>query len=186
MIVFKSNGRTKDQGAAVSGPPVSVSSAAWKPPLPGLSALIRLILFTVCLQLAVVPSKAESIEHFFHNLGRRIRNAIEQGPEHHSRGHKSTAHHDTSAKHSKSPESGAHPAANSSEPSGHKKFSPTVRPASAAPGSAQGAPFAAPVPGKKGYVTSPFSSDGNYIDVSAFPPGAEVKDPYTGKVFRVP
>ena len=47
-------------------------------------------------------------------------------------------------------------------------------------------PYGIPVPGHKGMVTSPYSPDGNYIDVSAFAAGSAVKDPYTGKVFLVP
>jgi hypothetical protein len=39
---------------------------------------------------------------------------------------------------------------------------------------------------EKGMVTSPYLPEGNYIDVSAFAPGSAVKDPYTGKIFRVP
>ncbi len=41
------------------------------------------------------------------------------------------------------------------------------------------------VPGKDGFVTSPYSKQG-YVDVRGFPPGTEVKDPYTGKIFLVP
>ena len=47
-------------------------------------------------------------------------------------------------------------------------------------------PYGIPVPGHKGMVTSPYSPEGNYIDVSAFPTGSAVRDPYTGKVFLVP
>ena len=47
-------------------------------------------------------------------------------------------------------------------------------------------PYGIPVPGRPGLVTSPFSPNGNYVDVRAFPPGAEVKDPYSGKIFRTP
>jgi hypothetical protein len=47
-------------------------------------------------------------------------------------------------------------------------------------------PYGIPVPGHKGMVTSPYSPEGNYIDVSPFPPGSAVRDPYTGKVFLVP
>lgn len=47
-------------------------------------------------------------------------------------------------------------------------------------------PYGIPVPGHKGMVTSPYSPEGNYIDVSAFPPGSAVRDPYTGKIFLVP
>ena len=47
-------------------------------------------------------------------------------------------------------------------------------------------PYGIPVPGKQGLVTSPFSPDSGYIDVRGFPPGTEVKDPYTGKSFLTP
>jgi hypothetical protein len=47
-------------------------------------------------------------------------------------------------------------------------------------------PYGTPVPGKKGFVTSPYSPDGGFIDVRDFPPGTEVKDPYSGKTFRTP
>ena len=47
-------------------------------------------------------------------------------------------------------------------------------------------PYGFPVPGHKGMVTSPYSPEGNYIDVSAFPSGSAVRDPYTGKIFLVP
>jgi len=47
-------------------------------------------------------------------------------------------------------------------------------------------PYGIPVPGKQGLVTSPFSPDSGYIDVRSFPPGTEVTDPYTGRVFLTP
>jgi len=47
-------------------------------------------------------------------------------------------------------------------------------------------PYGIPVPGHKGMVTSPYSPEGNYVDVSAFAPGSAVRDPYTGKIFLVP
>ena len=46
-------------------------------------------------------------------------------------------------------------------------------------------PYGIPVPGKKDLVESPYSP-GKYIDVAGFPPGTEVKDPYTDKIFLVP
>jgi hypothetical protein len=64
-----------------------------------------------------------------------------------------------------------------------------VRTALAAP-EAKGAkadiPYAIPVPGKQGFVISPFAPDSGYIDVHQFPPGTYVKDPFTGRVFRTP
>ena len=47
-------------------------------------------------------------------------------------------------------------------------------------------PYGTPVPGKPGFVTSPHSPGAGYVDVRGFPPGTEVKDPYSGKVFLVP
>jgi hypothetical protein len=46
-------------------------------------------------------------------------------------------------------------------------------------------PYGVPVPGKPHLVESPYSP-GKYIDVEGFPPGTEVKDPYTDKIFLVP
>lgn len=46
-------------------------------------------------------------------------------------------------------------------------------------------PYGKAVPGKPGFVTSPHGGSG-YIDARGFPPGTEVKDPYSGKTFLVP
>src|SRR5438445_7154373 len=46
--------------------------------------------------------------------------------------------------------------------------------------------YGTPVPGKTGFVTSPFSPQSGYIDVRGFAPGTPVKDPYTGKIFLTP
>jgi hypothetical protein len=71
-----------------------------------------------------------------------------------------------------------------------EKVTPTVvvlRAAAVPPEKAKGdMPYGIPVPGHKGMVTSPYSPEGNYIDVSAFAPGSAVKDPFTGKIFLVP
>lgn len=47
-------------------------------------------------------------------------------------------------------------------------------------------PYGTPVPGKQGFVTSPFAPDSGFIDVRGFPPGTAVKDPYTNKIFLTP
>jgi len=53
-------------------------------------------------------------------------------------------------------------------------------------GNGVGTPMAAPVPGKPGFVVSPYSPNSGYVDVSGMAPGSEARDPYSGKVFRVP
>jgi hypothetical protein len=71
-----------------------------------------------------------------------------------------------------------------------EKVSPAVsvqRAAYVPPEKANGdMPYGIPVPGHKGMVMSPYSPEGNYIDVTAFAPGSAVRDPYTGKIFLVP
>lgn len=47
-------------------------------------------------------------------------------------------------------------------------------------------PYATPVAGKQGFVVSPHAPYSGYVDVRGYPPGMEVKCPYTGKVFLVP
>jgi hypothetical protein len=47
-------------------------------------------------------------------------------------------------------------------------------------------PYGKPVPGKPGYVYSPYDPNGGYVDVKGFSPGQKVKDPYSGKIFLVP
>jgi|CZKQ01.1.fsa_nt_gi hypothetical protein len=61
---------------------------------------------------------------------------------------------------------------------------PSASPAHVAKGDL---PYGIPLPGKPGYVTSPYVP-GSIIDVRGMAPGTEVKDPYTDfkKIFRVP
>ena len=61
---------------------------------------------------------------------------------------------------------------------------PTPTPVPVAP--PRDLPYGTPVPGKPGFVTSPHSPSSGYVDVRGFPPGSEVKDPYSGKIFLVP
>jgi hypothetical protein len=54
------------------------------------------------------------------------------------------------------------------------------------PSSHENFPTAKAVPGKSGYVFSPFDKQGRYVDISGYAPGTKVKDPWTDKIFLVP
>lgn len=133
-------------------------------------------------------ASANPVGDFFKRLGRSIAKAGKAERAHHTSNHKSPKR--SAAKESSTQRGQVGPtptpgAASSPMP----KFAHSVRVASVAPaakGKKRDSPFGIPVPGKQGFVTSPFSPDGNHVDVRAFPPGTEVKDPYTGKIFRVP
>jgi bla regulator protein blaR1 len=47
-------------------------------------------------------------------------------------------------------------------------------------------PYGTPAPGQPGFVISPYAPQKGHVDLRGFPPNAEVKDPYTGKIFLVP
>ena len=47
-------------------------------------------------------------------------------------------------------------------------------------------PVAKPVPGKPGFVFSPYAPDKGFVDVRGFPSGTQVKDPYSENSFLVP
>jgi hypothetical protein len=65
-----------------------------------------------------------------------------------------------------------------------QKNAPTP-PATPAVG-ARDIPYGVPIPGRPGFVNSPFAAKHQLVDVTGLPPGMEVKCPYTGKLFRVP
>jgi hypothetical protein len=76
-----------------------------------------------------------------------------------------------------------------SHPSKEEEVTGTVRRVSAADmeKAKAGLPYAIPVPGRKGMVSSPYlPEEDKYIDVTDFASGSVVKDPYTGKFFLVP
>ena len=47
-------------------------------------------------------------------------------------------------------------------------------------------PYAVAVKDKPGLVTSPYAPESGYIDVRGQPPGQQMRDPYTNKIFLVP
>ena len=63
---------------------------------------------------------------------------------------------------------------------------PSATPRSSSTNSAPQFPVAKAVPGKPGYVFSPYDPNGGYVDVSGYPSGSKVKDPYSQKIFLVP
>jgi hypothetical protein len=63
---------------------------------------------------------------------------------------------------------------------------PSASPRSSSPNSAVQFPVAKPVPGKPGYVFSPYDPNGGYVDVTGYQSGSKVKDPYSQKIFLVP
>lgn len=54
------------------------------------------------------------------------------------------------------------------------------------PPTAPTTPYGVKVPGKPGFVYSPFDKTAGVVDVQGMAPGTKVKCPYTGKVFIVP
>jgi len=126
----------------------------------------------------------------FQNFFRKVRHALTE-PE------KSTRHHKTNhgIDHTspiKSPAkdvgSGAadfteHPGVTGPPNAGNTR---TAKASSSKKSHSAAAPYGVPVPGKQGFVTSPFAPNSGYVDVRGFPPGTQVKDPYSGKVFLTP
>lgn len=47
-------------------------------------------------------------------------------------------------------------------------------------------PYGTPVVGRPGMVTSPYAEKQQLVDVTGMSPGDTVKDPYSGKLFKVP
>jgi hypothetical protein len=129
-------------------------------------------------------ANADPVGDFFKKVGQSISKAFQPQP--------SPRPTRKTTRSSRGPTSNAAEATPTSlgEPSkpAKEEITRTVLPASAAPKEkATGdMPYGIPVPGQKGMVTSPYLPEGNYIDVRAFAPGSAVKDPYTGKIFRVP
>jgi hypothetical protein len=118
----------------------------------------------------------------FENFFRKLRRSFSE-PERKST-HRTSHKQTDEAKNSPTEESNTHPATSgaSAPPTEHNTRTTTR----AASKKGEDLRYGTPVPGKKGFVTSPFSPDAGYIDARGFAPGTPVKDPYTGKVFLTP
>ena len=120
---------------------------------------------------------AEPFEDFFDALKRTFTQPIRQHPHHATPKTKSESASEN--KTSNSDGDGVHTPPN-------ERNTRTATRASGGKDANSALHYGTPVPGKKGFVTSPFAPDGGYIDVRGFPPGTAVKDPYSGKVFLTP
>jgi len=133
-------------------------------------------------------ASADPMGDFFKKVGQSISKAFQPQPSQHQtkKTTRTSRHPNSREPNAAQPE--ASPLEELSKSVNEEKSGPTVLPASAAPAAkAKGdMPYGIPVPSRKGLVISPYLPEGNYIDVSAFLPGAAVRDPYTGKIFRVP
>ena len=132
-------------------------------------------------------ANADPVGDLFKKIGQSISKAFQPQPAQ-QQTRKTRSSRRPTSRDSNAPEASPSPPEEPSKPAKEEKLTATVQRASAAPAEkAKGdMPYGIPVPGQKGMVTSPYLPEGNYIDVSAFAPGSAVRDPYTGKIFRVP
>lgn len=75
-------------------------------------------------------------------------------------------------------------ASNSPASQPQKQTPPPTQPKLETP--APSIPFGKSIPGRTGFVNSPFAASHQLVDVTGLPVGMEVKCPYTGKLFKVP
>jgi hypothetical protein len=135
-------------------------------------------------------ANADPVGDFFKKVGQSVSKAFQPQPAQQQKARKVRSSRRPGSRIPTAPEASPSPTAPEelAKPEKEEKPAATLLPASAAPAEkAKGdLPYGIPVPSRKGMVTSPYLPEGNYVDVSIFAPGSAVKDPYTGKLFRVP
>jgi hypothetical protein len=146
--------------------------------------LKRFVLTMSILLVGVTTIPAETDEPGpFERLFRAIRHGMNE-PQHKSTSHRSSRKQSDTAKSSPTEESNSQTTASNAAAPPSQRNTRTATKAASKKG--DDLRYGTPVPGKNGFVTSPFSPDAGYIDVRGFSPGTPVKDPYTGKVFLTP
>jgi hypothetical protein len=143
---------------------------------PRCKVVVWLSIFTMIT--AIDAADAGPFRDFF----RAIRSAVAH-PKATPRPHRSRQ------KHNETPPSDVSSRQTSANPAPTSSSQRDIRWAKAASGASQQQtelPYGTPVGGKPGFVTSPFAPDSGYVDVTGFPPGTAVEDPYTGKIFLTP
>jgi hypothetical protein len=146
------------------------------------------ILMVALLFVSGQWAKAEPVGDFFKKVGQSVSKAFQPQPSPRQTRKTTRTTRRPGSRESKAAEPSPTAPEEPAKPEKEEKPVATLLPASAAPAEkAKGdLPYGIPVPGRKGMVTSPYLPEGNYVDVSIFAPGSAVKDPYTGKLFRVP
>jgi hypothetical protein len=136
------------------------------------------ILLSISLSMVNDVAKAGPFRDFF----RTVRSAIahpKESPRQHRSTHKRKKTSPGDASNSQTPDK-------STPVPGDQPDVRWAKAASSASDQKSDLPYATPVPGKPGFVTSPFAPDAGYVQVLGFPPGTPVEDPYTGKIFLTP
>ena len=139
-----------------------------------------LMMSIVMIGTGSAPAEPGPFDNFFH----RLRRALGE-PEHKSA--RRSSHKQTDETTNPSSERSTTPAPAATSDAGAPPSERNTRTATRATSKkGDDLRYGTPVPGKTGFVTSPFSPNAGYIDVRGFAPGTPVKDPYTGKIFLTP
>jgi hypothetical protein len=145
-----------------------------------------LLAIVVWLSIGVLISSAKVANAGpFHDFFASLRSAIAH-PHERSRPHRSNR---SSRKHNETPPTDV----STSEASDSPVFAPPdlreIRMAKVAWSASQPKTallYGTLAPGKPDLVISPFAPESGYVDITGFPPGSEVEDPYTGQIFLTP